>query len=467
MLPPSRTACIAAHRLGVTLEDLRSHAADSPMPRIDAIPGARVLITGPSGSGKTRLLVALERDLISRGIRTIRPPTELQRTRPVLDAIAPRLGIDAAMHALARAGLADASVMVRRVHELSAGQIERLRLAKAMHDLAVGTREAESALILDEFGATLDDETLIGVSRLLRAYSTRTTGVGIVIATHRASVVMAHLAPTSIITLAEDGTATAEQRDAAMNDSQSAAANIYDIAPGTRADLDALAHHHYRTRPPATIDRVIRATDRASGRLAGVLTLSLPTLNAAWREFAWPGRYSTPDKAANARRLNAEIRCISRVIVAPSDRALGLASAMVRHALTHAPTPNIEALAALGQAAPVFRAAGMTEYPVPVLAQDARLRDMLDVAGIEPWRLATPSDAYRRLLAAFPARFVESELRMWSDASRATRGVKHAPPEAVFAKACARLARTTRAFAWTRGGQHADTEMGSPLHQQP
>ncbi len=447
---PSRTACIAAHRLGLTLDQLERPDTNEPSIDVPLTSGTRVLITGPSGSGKTRLLRSIEKHCISRGIRAVRPFADLPMSRAALDVIAPRLSIDSAMRALARAGLADASTMIRRVGELSAGQLERLRLAKAMHEIGECVESImrpgapRAVLILDEFGATLDDETLAGVARLVRAFIDHTSGVAAVIATHRAGVVTPHLAPTTSITLDDAGAASIAHHLIAAESTQ----RRYAFSTGTRDDLAALAHHHYRTRPPATIDRVFRATGRDSGSLAAVLTLSLPTLNAAWRRLAWPGRYDTPDKRANAQRLNDEIRCISRVIVAPPHRGLGLARALVAHALRSAPTPRIEALAALGHAGAVFRAAGMTEFPVPISPHDARLRDLIDEAGIDAWRLATPREAMHRLCCVFPPPLIESELRRWSDASRATRGTKRDPADHIFTKACERLARDTRAYAW-------------------
>jgi ABC-type lipoprotein export system ATPase subunit/GNAT superfamily N-acetyltransferase len=448
---PSRTACQAAHRLGITLDQL-TLAPRSATPDIPLTPGARILITGPSGSGKTRLLTSVEKACISRGILPIRPTDRLPPYKPALDVFSPRLPIEHAMHALARAGLADAAVMVRRVHELSAGQIERLRLARAILECARAApstapqHNPTNALLLDEFGSTLDDTTLEGVARLLRAHSIKSGHTAIVIATHRTAARHA-FDPTLSIALNDAGEATITAHD---THSSRNAAHTFPISPGTRNDLHQLAHHHYRTRPPATIDRVFRAVDPRTNKPVAVLTLSLPTLNAAWRKLAWPGRYDTTDKRANAQRLNRELRCISRVIVAPPYRGLGIARALVSHALAHSPTPCVEALAALGRASPVFAAAGMTEYPVPHSAHDARLLDLLHEAEIEPWRLATPAAALARATSALSPHLLDRELRHWANMSRPTRTARAAPTHSLFTKACERLARTTHAYAWTR-----------------
>ncbi|MEL7473144.1 MAG: hypothetical protein AAGK04_07490 [Planctomycetota bacterium] len=87
------------------------------------------------------------------------------------------------------------------------------------------------------------------------------------------------------------------------------------VQRGGLADYDRLAVHHYRAGRPATVARwpdtprpaVLRAVGlgREADQLAGVLLVSLPTLNGAWRERAWPGRYSTPDRRPPEKRSGA------------------------------------------------------------------------------------------------------------------------------------------------------------------
>ena len=75
--------------------------------------------------------------------------------------------------------------------------------------------------------------------------------------------------------------------------------------------------------------------------------------------MATGGRYGGPDRRAAAALLNAEVEAISRVIVHPVYRGCGLAVRLIRHALMHAETPMVEALAAMGAVHPLFEKAGM------------------------------------------------------------------------------------------------------------
>jgi len=153
------------------------------------------------------------------------------------------------------------------------------------------------------------------------------------------------------------------------------------FAPGSRADYAHLAHHHYKAGPPATIARTpegtpcIYAARDPDDRLAGVLVVSMPTLNSSWRKLAWPGVYNTGDKRRDALEINRSLRCLSRVIVDPRFRGLGVARRLVQHYLRHALTQRTEAIAAMGHICPFFEAAGMTAYSLPPSLRDARLHD--------------------------------------------------------------------------------------------
>jgi hypothetical protein len=187
---------------------------------------------------------------------------------------------------------------------------------------------------------------------------------------------------------------------------------------GGLSDYAALSHHHYLPAPPATCVRVLAARAGATNETIGVLLVSMPVLNAAWREVLFPGRYRTGDRRADARRLNAEVRTISRVVVDPRYRGLGVGTSLVRRYLRAPLTPVTEAVASMGAFSGFFRAAGMRELHPPGSQRDRRLMDALASLRIDPWRLAAPG--------TLPASVRESallarELRRWAQASRATR----------------------------------------------
>jgi GNAT superfamily N-acetyltransferase len=206
------------------------------------------------------------------------------------------------------------------------------------------------------------------------------------------------------------------------------------IEPGALADYAALSRFHYRAGRPATIVHILRAIDLFAGDACtgdapepiAVLVISMPILNGPWRDMegAWPGRYCCKDRREAARRLNDEVRTISRVIVDPRWRALGIGSELVRAYLREPLTPRTEALAAMSACCPVFDRAGMRRIDFPPSRAEIRLRDSLRLAGLAPWELVA-----RPWLAASP--WLEEELRRWANASRGTRKLLAGPLRAL------------------------------------
>jgi GNAT superfamily N-acetyltransferase len=155
---------------------------------------------------------------------------------------------------------------------------------------------------------------------------------------------------------------------------------------GTLRDYMALAEHHYRAKRPATVTRVLvlehaapsvterflalwggQPTAARRPQIVGVLVESMPVLACYARDAVLGMRYAgLKDVRQRARRVNAELRCISRVVVHPQWRGLGLAVRLVTAALAEPATIFTQSLAAMGQVNPFLERAGMTAYhPVP------------------------------------------------------------------------------------------------------
>lgn len=179
---------------------------------------------------------------------------------------------------------------------------------------------------------------------------------------------------------------------------------------GSVRDYEALAEHHYRSHRPATVTRVLvlrRSAPTVIGRYlaqgdrtqtVGVLVESLPALLCRMRNVALDERYGTHLRARErAMLLNAELRCISRVVVHPQWRGLGLAVQLVRAALNSATTIYTEALAAMGKVHPFFERAGMTAYHRPRHAFDDRLHAAMATIGLRCEDLAHQDIAWRTI----------------------------------------------------------------------
>jgi GNAT superfamily N-acetyltransferase len=216
------------------------------------------------------------------------------------------------------------------------------------------------------------------------------------------------------------------------------------IIEGCAEDYEALARFHYRAGRPATMERVLVAVE--DGERAGVLVVSRPVLNARWRGLLWPGELEAGGPRERAMRVNEHLRCISRVVVEPRFRGLGVGRGLVAAYLARPITARTEAVAAMGAVCGLFRAAGMREVVVPASGRDAALRRALRRAGIAPWRLVDPASAWR--LGRSERVAVESALRRWANDASATRGVAHAGLEALMACAARTVASPLRVRAY-------------------
>ena len=148
------------------------------------------------------------------------------------------------------------------------------------------------------------------------------------------------------------------------------------LCRGDWRDYDALAPFHYAAGRPATTDAIwtIRYAPRhpssVRSRIVAVGVLSYPAPSCFARERCLGRRHLS--RKRNLRFANRHVRTISRVIVHPQFRALGLSTALVRWICQHCKTRYIEAIAAMGTAHPFFERAGMRR--VELAAEDLARR---------------------------------------------------------------------------------------------
>jgi len=194
------------------------------------------------------------------------------------------------------------------------------------------------------------------------------------------------------------------------------------IGEGDWDDYKALERYHYVAGAPAVPVLTLRACAR--GHLAGVLVVAMPTLNGAWREQAWPGRYTSGDKRRDTARLNREVRTIARVIVDPRFRGLGVARRLVRAYLDDPLTPAL-----------------------PVDEREARLGDALDSVGVEAWRMLEGGTAAPRRARALRSPLLAHELERWARERHAV-----GDSEELAVRAGLRLLARPVAYAHSTGG---------------
>lgn len=160
------------------------------------------------------------------------------------------------------------------------------------------------------------------------------------------------------------------------------------IRQGTLSDYQRLSRHHYRCARPATISSVL--VDEVAGAdgirwLRGVLVVSMPARFGPWRRRAWP------DLEPGIDVLNRSVRAISRVVVDPRWRGMGVGRGLVTAYLAEPLTDRTEVVAAMGGFSPLFEAAGMRRVEWLPSRRVRRLRAVMSAVGLEPWRLADPA----------------------------------------------------------------------------
>ncbi|QIG69231.1 putative ABC transporter ATP-binding protein [Rhizobium phage RHph_N1_15] len=141
--------------------------------KLDIRPDDVIYINGQSGSGKSLLLRDLVRQMREEG-RVVADLNEIElEDRPVIDQIGQTTS--EGLYLLARAGISDAWIYIRKPSELSDGQRYRLKLAKVMETDA-------DVWAADEFGAVLDRVTAKAIAMSVQKVA-RERGKSLIVAT--------------------------------------------------------------------------------------------------------------------------------------------------------------------------------------------------------------------------------------------------------------------------------------------
>lgn len=137
-----------AESFGLGLSDKKFVVYDNL--EVEVRRGDIVYITGQSGSGKSLLLRDLTEQMRAEGLKVTDLNEIVLEDRPVIELVG--TSTIEATDLLAKAGISDAWIYIRKPSELSDGQRYRLKLALVMQSDA-------DVWVADEFGAVLDRTT--------------------------------------------------------------------------------------------------------------------------------------------------------------------------------------------------------------------------------------------------------------------------------------------------------------------
>jgi hypothetical protein len=184
------------------------------------------------------------------------------------------------------------------------------------------------------------------------------------------------------------------------------------VVPGCYEDYDKLACYHYRDSNPGPFVAIFTLKDIRQPNPVGVIVYKMPCVGAELRNTATGNFLTGLDRSTQLALINKNIRCISRVIIEPRFRGLGLAVRLVSETMPQMNVPIIEAMAVMGMVNPFFEKAGMKPYEAPLPQRCAELVEALSIVGIEENELLDSKVVQRKLdsLRWPAADFIEGQI---------------------------------------------------------
>jgi len=190
------------------------------------------------------------------------------------------------------------------------------------------------------------------------------------------------------------------------------------IIRGSLEDYKQLAHYHYRDSHPGPFTKIFalkpnkQLTGRLGTKIIGVIVYTLPTPGLELRNIATNNLFAGLDRSTQLALIDKNIRRISRVIIEPRFRALGLASRLVRKTMPEMGVPIIEGIAVMGLVNPFLEKAGMKAYVAKMPARCVRLIEAFSMVAIEKDVLISPQKVQQKLdqLQRPEAEFIELQI---------------------------------------------------------
>jgi hypothetical protein len=191
-----------------------------------------------------------------------------------------------------------------------------------------------------------------------------------------------------------------------------------EIVTGDLADYQQLACYHYRGGLPVGVKAVYAVKPTVPiGSLhrkpVGVIVYAMPVPRVELRNVATGGIFKGLDRQTQLTLINRNIRCISRVVIEPRLRGIGLATRLVRETMPQVGVPIVEAVGVMPLVNPFLEHAGMKTFAPRLRLEHVELIEAFSVAGIEEEELIDPAEVQKKLdaLPRSAADFVEAHVR--------------------------------------------------------
>lgn len=332
--------------------------------------GDLIYVTGDSGGGKSLLLRAFLNFFGGEALQVDDVQVDPEET--LIEGVGK--DVKEAVEILSLCGLNDAFLFLRKYKELSDGQKYRYRLAKLVNN------KERNVWVVDEFCASLDRVMARIIAYLFQKVA-RKLGKTVVVATTHEDLVE-DFQPNVIV---EKGFESDVK--AVRNEVHCGPCSIFErmrVEKGSIEDYERLKSFHYKSKNKKD-SAGLRVRDcyrlLYGDDLMGVIVYSRSYLNLKPRNLVFGERYVfTPGDLHKARLINDEIARISRVVIHPKLRGIGLGEFLVRETLPRVDAKVVEVLAIMAKYNPFFEKAGMlrVDYRRDEPAVDSKIRKFLE-----------------------------------------------------------------------------------------
>lgn len=296
-----------------------------------------VYVTGNSGSGKSILLRNLERELKPDAVNI--QNVKVDPGKPLIDTVGETL--EQGLELLSRVGLNDAFLFVRRYSQLSDGQKYRYRVAKMIE-------VNKQYWIMDEFASMLDRDTAKIVAFNVQKMA-RKEGKAVLAATTHIDL-FEDLKPSVYIHKKFGKEIKVEYYPNEINKTCSLTKEMY-VAEGSKEDYEKVAQFHYRDAKGLVATQKILVLKRGD-EVVGAIVYKYPAI-------ATFGRRKAFGRVLPIEEINRDLALISRVVIHPKYRTIGLGVKLVKETLPLIGKPYVETVAVMARYNPFFERGGM------------------------------------------------------------------------------------------------------------
>ena len=334
LLTPTKNTVAVAEAFGLGIDEEKEFQIYDNV-ELKIGPKDVVYLTGDSGSGKSVLLKAIKNDLGSEAVDMA--DIHADRDKPLIETVGET--VEEGLELLSRVGLNDAFLFLRKYIQLSDGQKYRYRIARLVES-------GKQWWIMDEFCSTLDRDTAKIVAFNLQKIA-RKEGKAVIAATTHTDL-LGDLNP-SVHIHKRFGKEISVSYYPNKPAKKCSLVKEMRVVEGSYQDWKTLAGFHYRSHRIAAPRKIFCL--KRGDELCGVIVYCYPPI-------ACFGRRQVLSKMS-IKELNEKLSIISRVVVHPKYRTIGLGNKSIRETLAYAGTPFVEMVAVMAKYNPFAEKAGM------------------------------------------------------------------------------------------------------------